>query len=248
LFKLLPLHSHSNEESKSNKTPGKMTLNHGITGCLILWLVLVGCSGSMRSSGHYPEAVFARQAPQPDPSFPDQPLEAQVVDEFVELSWDTQNEKTTVLFEVQKSTDALSFQTIARVPPFGASAGAHYVHPDTGLVYNQPIYYRLKIIEKGGQAHYSETVRVYEEKAVTDIDWALNPENNHCFLKFIGAISAVARINLYRSDGALILTEKIPVQSGMNVWEIPLRQHPGGVYFLQFRTPGTHRVLRVLNI
>ncbi len=82
------------------------------------------------------------------------------------LNWATASEINTAYYEVEKSTDGLSFRTLGKVASShaGTNLANTYTYPDADPA-NAINYYRLNMVDKDGQSAYSAVIKVaFEEK------------------------------------------------------------------------------------
>lgn len=75
------------------------------------------------------------------------------------LQWVTASEQSTDHFELERSTDGITFNIAASIPAQNNSSNNYYAYNDlkgTSNVY----YYRLKMIDRGGAFKYSPVIRI----------------------------------------------------------------------------------------
>ncbi len=77
------------------------------------------------------------------------------------LTWQTATEKNTDAFEVLRSRDALTFETIGRVTAAGNSANPKNYGFNDDTPYNGRNYYRIKQIDSDGKNTFSEIKSAY---------------------------------------------------------------------------------------
>jgi len=113
----------------------------------------------------------------------------QIDDSSIELLWSTESENDNYGFEVEHSTDGESWMKIHFAP------GKQNSTVETKYTFNheRPTFgsnfYRLKQIDRSGEATYSETVQVeFELKSHADLKIYPNPSASliHIPLKFLG--------------------------------------------------------------
>ncbi|HET7898404.1 MAG TPA: T9SS type A sorting domain-containing protein, partial [Flavisolibacter sp.] len=78
------------------------------------------------------------------------------------LNWETVNETNTSWFEVERSTDGVSFAAIGKVSASGNNSDKRsYAYTDAELsqVNANQVYYRLKMVDKDGSFDYSKVLR-----------------------------------------------------------------------------------------
>jgi hypothetical protein len=87
-------------------------------------------------------------------------------DSRVQLSWTNFTEADIDQYEIERSFDGQSFQTVAIVFPLHNSGGrADYAYKDQLEDPSTPVYYRVKAKEKSGAVSFSQVLRV---RAKTD--------------------------------------------------------------------------------
>ena len=100
-------------------------------------------------------------------------LTASATDKSVFINWATSSEMNNNHFEVEKSTDMISFKTVAIVldgfNSTGTITGKTYkFKEDAGMVARgKTVYYRLKQVDNDNQVHYSAVMAVNMNAAAT---------------------------------------------------------------------------------
>jgi hypothetical protein len=122
--------------------------------------------------------------------------------EKVQLNWTTANEINTSHFDVEKSTDGITYTKIAAVLAWGNTGGDNNYtsfdeHPSNG---NN--YYRLKQFDIDGKSAYSSIVKVYYGKNGTVII-APNPANDYVEIR--GTVN-LTQIQLIDAMGRIVMT------------------------------------------
>jgi len=85
---------------------------------------------------------------------------AEFINNNIELIWLTKSENNNLGFEIQKSTDSISFKKIGFIPGSGTSANPHsYNFLDSDICCGK-YYYRLKQINTDGSFQYSNIISI----------------------------------------------------------------------------------------
>jgi hypothetical protein len=134
------------------------------------------------------------------------------------LYWQTDREVNNLGFEVERSTDAVSFQKIGWVAGNGnTNTTSHYRMEDVNVVPNQVYYYRLRQLDVNGQFKYSNIV---EGKIVAVNAFAAalypNPTNGELSLQFTIANSGKVNFKLYDAVGKLLVDRNFEVSAGQH--------------------------------
>jgi hypothetical protein len=118
-------------------------------------------------------------------------------DETVILSWSTATEKNNSHFEIERSTDLKSWETIGLVDGAGNSDMLKSYSYSDSEAPNASLYYRLKQIDFDGTFEYSKIVSVPEETSASSISIYPNPAGN--ILNITGLTNADHGICIFNS-------------------------------------------------
>ncbi len=87
-------------------------------------------------------------------------FDANVSNNQARITWTTMNETNVQAYELQKSNDGFQFIKLSNIPSYNTSAPSEYSFIDINL-FNGNNFYRIKSIEKSGDAIYSGIIRLY---------------------------------------------------------------------------------------
>jgi hypothetical protein len=161
-------------------------------------------------------------------------VNAQQVGAAVHVNWVTTNELNTGSFDVERSGDGNSFNTIGNVPAIDNPGTQQYLYTD-----NNPLkgtaYYRIKSIDKDRTVLYSPVVivRTSDDRKFSCYP---NPTTNTLVVNHAPAEDG-ARVEIISPDGRLVKTV-LPAKGANNTifnTEFLLT----GNYFLRFRNGST---------
>jgi len=142
--------------------------------------------------------------------------------------WVTSTEINTAYFNVQRSTDGITFFNIGKVIAKGAS-GYKYIDNTnlTGVV-----YYRLEIVDKNGSKTYSEV----KELSIINYQLSIAPNPAKDYITVIG--SNIKQVIISDVSGRILLksTEK----------KIDVRSLVSGTYIVQIETKSGNHVTEKL--
>ncbi len=124
------------------------------------------------------------------------------------LSWATSFELNNAFFEVQSSTDAVSFKTIGKVPA-GTNNANEYRFTDAGAA-NGMTYYRIKQVDADGTFTYSRVVAV--NKAETGISFLYSSASG--LLQLNNTSGKPLQLLIYDANGRLQMRAQL--QTGIN--------------------------------
>jgi hypothetical protein len=151
----------------------------------------------------------------------------------IDLFWKTTNEENVSLYEVQRSTDGLHFETIGLVFSVESSSSNLYrfsdKNPAPGIN-----YYRLNMVDKDKSQKHSNLIS-FRVDATTEAGIAIhpNPTSGSIRLQFNGISNNTYRIELRNAVGQLIQSKTINI-TGYGQTEYLMRpvSMASGTYFI----------------
>lgn len=126
----------------------------------------------------------------------------------VDLNWTTENEEKDRLYEIQKSFDGKTFETIAgKKARAEANLEGHYQHiySFTGNDNHPKIIFRLKQIEPNGDTKYS-VLRIIDRDMTTSPEMKVfpNPASQYIQMVFSGKQRGNWKVELLSATGAVL--------------------------------------------
>jgi len=169
-------------------------------------------------------------------------LKAEKLNDRNLISW-TLNSYETDRIELQRSTDAKSYETIYQYKPEDGFSVNSYNDYDL----QEQSYYRLVFIDQNGKTEYSEVRNISRAKSLTKhVKVFPNPVEKELNIE-IPTGSDIHTVILVNSNGQKILersvdksTENIKLELGINI--------PEGLYFVRSIGHGTEEVTKVLKM
>ncbi|MCE7066974.1 T9SS type A sorting domain-containing protein [Dyadobacter sp. CY326] len=154
------------------------------------------------------------------------------------IEWETTDEVQNEGFEIQKSTDALTFHKIGWMDGQGTSKQTkRYSFTDENA--NTTSYYRLKQIDFDGKFTMSRIVVVVpENESITHLNAFPNPSVDGLFN--VQMPELVTESALFDIAGKKL---EIPVANG----KLDLRRFPSGLYMLKIQTKEEQRTIRLMK-
>lgn len=163
-------------------------------------------------------------------------FEATSQQKSVQLSWAAATEDQFAGYEVQRSLDGQTYQKIAWVDPKGTAGGpARYELYDNEPVFNQPMYYRLRMVDLDGSAEFSpvRSVTLQQKQAVMVFP---NPSEGQFFIRFEELVEAGTQLEIFDAMGRRISQKML--EEGALLEEINLDGAAKGVYRLRITRAG----------
>ncbi|MEP6747409.1 MAG: T9SS type A sorting domain-containing protein [Bacteroidota bacterium] len=156
---------------------------------------------------------------------------AQQNSESVSLKWSATNEKDLTYYVVQKSDNGSSWKDIQNVMP-GISATNNYFITDAGKT-TAATYYRLKQIERNGQAVYSKVLKVsmgnINAGTITNNTVVKDAIN----LQIASLTNDIYNVQVFAVNGVKIKQQQIAIVAGFNTVSVDMPAVSGnGLYVL----------------
>lgn len=147
----------------------------------------------------------------------------------IQLNWLTKEEKQVTHFDVQKSTDAIHFTTIATVSASNGNGVNKYAAIDNAPVagYN---YYRLRVNEQSQKVSYTAITKVLYSKN-EELKIYPNPIAE-VFTLYHSQSANSAMVKIYDAAGKQVLDKKLTAGAVYTQFDMPAL--PNGIYHLQF--------------
>jgi hypothetical protein len=160
--------------------------------------------------------------------------------EAVALAWNTATEANTDRFEVERSTDGVSFTRIKSVMANGNSVSAlNYAYRDAILPAGaSTLYYRLRIVDYDNSVVYSpvRTVAIAKRTVLT-VSVAPNPvvANAAAQLWVTSPATGAGTLTILNAIGQVVGTQQMALFEGTQQLPLSLQALPAGVYTLRLQ-------------
>ena len=155
----------------------------------------------------------------------------------VNVSWITNTEINTSIFEIERSTDNNIFEKVATQNASGNTTGiTNYAIKDdiSKLTKGDVIFYRVKLIDIDGKSYYSNTVNV--KLISSDIDATVYPSpfSNNLNILYTSDVEDQINVSLIDMNGRVIYNDYSDLKIGKNVININnLDNLATGIYSIQ---------------
>lgn len=159
----------------------------------------------------------------------------------VHLEWKASNEVNFSRYELEKSTDGLSFSKIATI---AASGSSRYSYIDKWS--NENLYYRLKMVDKNGDFSYSKIVTINASIA-TGTFIAPNPvAGNQPLVLTIAPASKSANWQIVGVDGKVYASQKVAL--GATQVHIDTKGILNGTFLLLYNNGNEKKAMRFVKL
>lgn len=160
-------------------------------------------------------------------------INSQTTGKDVNVSWTTANEVNTASFQVERSSDGISWRSVGTVPSVNQPGTQHYSYTDK----NPPagvLYYRVKAIDRDGKAQYSQITVVGRVDA--KFSFYPNPVINTLVVNY-PPVSAAGTLEIISADGRVLKTVQLIKGSASTLLNTQFLA--AGFYFLRFNNGGS---------
>lgn len=161
-------------------------------------------------------------------------FDARLIDNKINLLWRTANELNNDLFEVERSENGIEFEKIGTVKGNGNTLSVStYLFVDDYLQQAEKaiLYYRIRQIDYDGTFSFSDikTINLHSSTNLKSIKLSPNPVYD---MTTLGGLAAndIYMVNIYTSDGILVLMQNNITASSAN---INCGHLQSGLYFIE---------------
>ncbi|MGB0888064.1 MAG: T9SS type A sorting domain-containing protein [Vicingaceae bacterium] len=154
------------------------------------------------------------------------------------LNWRTATEINNDYFTIERSSNGRDFEEVAKVSAVGNSSDINnYITVDE-KPYEGLSYYRLKQTDFNGKFEYFDLVAVNISN-VTDLKVYPNPVSSEMTISMRSKLdNSFVKLNIYNTQGELILQQDKMLSEGMNAVEINMAEYAQGLYFVSLEHNG----------
>jgi len=154
----------------------------------------------------------------------------------VQLTWAADIEDQFAGYEVQRSLDGQSYQKIAWVDAKGTAGGpARYELYDNEPAFNQPMYYRLRMVDLDGTAEFSPIRSVTLQQKAEAVLFP-NPSKGQFFIRFEEAVQPGTQLEIFDALGRSMARRIL--EEGTLLEELSLDGAENGVYRVRVTKAG----------
>jgi hypothetical protein len=157
---------------------------------------------------------------------------------FIDLSWEVAGETDINGYEVERSTDGISWNTLKHLPASTTVAAMkRYAYRDFTRLDNQQNFYRLKVMEADGHFHYSHIESDHCLQLQPSITLFPNPVHNDELSLSVNTFTGQsADIQIINVLGQEVYTNRQRLQAGKNTFSVSTTDWARGYYSVSVRT------------
>jgi hypothetical protein len=158
------------------------------------------------------------------------------------INWKTADESVGVKYEIQRSTDGVTFEPIREVNVTIVGSGDYSITDNQLPVFTNKLFYRLKITEISGNIKYSELAVVNKNNTnLQSLSIMPNPASASIRVQFYASSNEPVHIMIYNSEGRKVKEWNKDVIKGMNSIILDgLDTMADGMYIMQVENKNIH--------
>jgi hypothetical protein len=163
---------------------------------------------------------------------------------YNELHWTVAQEDGLLRYEVERSTDGVSFQRIVSKNSGNNTNQVTYRHSDPVAADH---YYRLKMINRDGSFTYSNTIFI-QLATKAKINLVNNPFTDMIVLQYTLKREEKINVEFFASTGAVLRRKQYQASPGTGVYTIyGLDDLPAGTYLVTVSTSDLRQTFKMVK-
>ncbi|MES2778829.1 MAG: T9SS type A sorting domain-containing protein, partial [Bacteroidota bacterium] len=169
------------------------------------------------------------------------------------VAWATASESNNQGFDVERSVDGKSFETIGFVKGTGNSnKTTNYGLTDAdafSLTNSSVLYYRLRQVDYDGKVSVSEMVAV-SQQTIDEHQLSIypNPVGSTCTVSFTATATSNVSISVTDIQGRVVTTQTVTALKGINHTNLDsVNKLQSGVYFVKVSINGDTQVIKLIK-
>jgi hypothetical protein len=150
------------------------------------------------------------------------------------LNWATSSETNNDYFDVQRSSDGVTFENFDRVDGAGNSSVMNYYQTEDNRPFGNITYYRLNQVDYNGTGSYSNIIALenkMDEVLISNV--RPNPTTNDVYFDFYTPAKGSIKIQLMDYSGRLVIDEVKEVPEGHTSLQAVMSDLAQGIYTLR---------------
>jgi hypothetical protein len=159
-----------------------------------------------------------------------------LVDRQAQLKWIAESEINTGHYEVQRSSDGISFTTLFSIPAQRNSSLQNTYHAIDPKPFEGFTYYRLKEIDRDGNFSLSP-VELLKLDDGTSYSLYPNPASSVFYLNIQFPTAKKVTFWLYDANGRLVQEQNVTLIAGSNRLQWDISSLAKGIYYLRSSAP-----------
>ena len=173
-----------------------------------------------------------------------------LVNEKVNLYWNTSNEFNLKEIIVERSSDGILFTTLNKLLPLGNNVTGHAYQSTDTHPFSGSSFYRLRFNDMDGNFSYSNIIRLATpERSLLVTQYYPNPVHNLLQVQLQSDKNQTVQIGLYDLAGKQMREYLIDLRKGLNTIPVSFEGLSAGIYFARFSNErdGYKTIVRIIK-
>jgi hypothetical protein len=151
----------------------------------------------------------------------------------VKLTWDLLSEKDVSYYVIEKSTNGIDYENIAKVPSAGNSLrpGTYFAFDEHPAIGNN--YYRLNAVDKNGVQNVAAHTMVTNKSTMPYFNIFPNPTAGTLNLNLGNFSSPAITIDIFDMYGKLVWSSQLNLDNGAYQQQLDLNSFSDGIYYVK---------------
>jgi len=160
-----------------------------------------------------------------------------VPSQLVNLEWISNSDDLTTHYQIERSTDNLTFYQLQKLTPDGTTSTANFYTATDESPLKGLAYYRIKQLNKDGSFKYSNAVEIERAHGLAAFYLFPNPVKDVVQLYLKPFIGKAAHIQIYNSFGQLVKESKLENIQAPTL-SFSMENEQNGMYYLTIQPKG----------
>jgi hypothetical protein len=146
------------------------------------------------------------------------------------LKWIMNNEQEVISYELERSTDGKNYTSIASITEVNKGT---YQYLDAVSAAPAVYFYRVRILEQGGNYRYSDVVKLAAGIKNNYVEVMPNPVGDVLHLSFTSTVASKIQLTMTDMKGRTVLKKSVFIQEGNSLFHFPeMKLFSAGIYVL----------------
>lgn len=175
-------------------------------------------------------------------------LNAQVLENSIELSWVTDAEAPTDVFYLDRSLDGVTFSQLHSRSAQGIQPTQSYVHEDATAIFNQRYFYRIRQRDQNGGTRSSNVIEAILTEGGSAVlgEFFPNPNNGSAQFWLSVEIAQQMEVQFFNALGQTVRDETWTLEAGYQVLDFNFADLAKGMYFAVINIEGKKSLRRLV--
>jgi hypothetical protein len=137
--------------------------------------------------------------------------------DIAKLNWKIENEQEVQHYLVERSTDAVTFETIQQVKALNSNVSSYTYNDNLKNYRYDVVYYRIRQVNKNGEIFYSNVIS-FKKDAIETVKVKVypNPVGARLMMTVSSPVKQSSKAFIFDAAGKLVIEKSIELEKGEN--------------------------------